>query len=58
MPSDNRKMSEEAKVLREKAKQGLKKNITPRYSPDDEGGVSAGPMSKDEMEQQAEGDIE
>ncbi len=41
-------LSEEEKILREKARQALKKNKTPLYSSDDEGGVSAGPnKSKD-----------
>ena len=58
MAGNNREISEKEKILREKAKQALKKNITPPYSPDDEGGVSAGPLSKDKMKQQAEDDDE
>ncbi|VAX00621.1 hypothetical protein MNBD_GAMMA19-290 [hydrothermal vent metagenome] len=47
-------LTDEEKLLKEKAKQLLKKNKTPAYTPDDEGGVMSGPLSKEKMEQQAE----
>ncbi|MCF6338872.1 MAG: hypothetical protein L3J84_13130 [Gammaproteobacteria bacterium] len=47
-------LTDEEKLLKEKAKQLLKKNKTPAYIPDDEGGVMSGPLSKKIMEQQAE----
>ena len=40
--------------LREIATQSLKKNQTPMYTPDIEGGVMAGPLTKKDMEKQAE----
>lgn len=48
------KLTDEEKLLKEKARQSLKKNKTPAYTPDDEGGVLSGPLSKNDMEQQAE----
>ena len=42
------------KLLKEKAKQFLKKNRAPAYAPDDEGGLVAGPLTKKSMERQAE----
>jgi len=50
------KMSDEEKILREKARQALNKNKTPAYSSGDEGGVAAGPTSREEMKKQAEED--
>jgi hypothetical protein len=47
-------LTNEEKLLKEKAKQSLKKNKTPTYTPDDEGGVLSGPLTKEDMEQQAE----
>ncbi len=48
------KLTDEEKLLKEKARQSLKKNKTPTYTPEDEGGVMSGPLSKNDMEQQAE----
>lgn len=47
-------LTDEEKLLKEKAKQLLRRNKTPTYTPDDEGGVMSGPLSKKMMEQQAE----
>ncbi len=44
MSKDKDKVTnDEEMLLREKARQALKKNKTPVYSPDDEGGLMAGP---------------
>lgn len=48
------KLTSEEKLLKEKAKQSLKKNKTPAYTPDDEGGVMSGPLAKNDMKKQAE----
>jgi hypothetical protein len=48
------KLTNEEKLLKEKARQSLKNNKTPTYTPEDEGGVLSGPLSKKDMEQQAE----
>ncbi len=42
-------LSEEEKILLEKARKALKKNKTPLYSSDDEGGVSAGPNKSTDL---------
>lgn len=55
MTKDN-SLSEEDRILREKARQALKNNKTPSYSSEDEGGVMAGPISTKEMKKQAEDD--
>jgi len=39
---ENGSLNEEEKILREKARQALRKNKSPLYSSDDEGGVMAG----------------
>ena len=51
---DRTNLTDEEKLLKEKAKQSLKKNRTPAYAPEDEGGVMSGPLTKEEMERQAE----
>ena len=48
------KLTDEEKLLKEKAKQSLKKNKTPTYTPEDEGGIMSGPLTKKDMEQQSE----
>ncbi len=46
----------EEMLIREKAKQALKKNKTPLYSAEDEGGLMSGPISSEEMKKQAKND--
>lgn len=40
------KLTSEEKILREKARQAMKKNKTPTYAPNDEGGLLSGPTTK------------
>lgn len=50
--SGNSKSDEPA--LKEKLRELLKKNRTPTYTPDEEGGTFAGPTDRDDMKKQAE----
>ncbi|WP_413664011.1 hypothetical protein ACG1BZ_00830 [Microbulbifer sp. CNSA002] len=52
----DKKMTEEEKIIREKARQALKKNKTPSYSSEDEGGIMAGPESKEDFKKDIEND--
>ena len=51
-------LTNEEKILREKARQIMKKNKTPAYTPNDDGGLLSGPLSKEEMEKQVTDDDE
>ena len=51
-------LTNEEKILREKARQIMKKNKTPAYAPNDDGGLLAGPLNKEEMEKQVTDDDE
>jgi hypothetical protein len=55
---DESTLTDEEKLLKEKARQSLKKNRTPTYTSEDEEGVLAGPLTKQDMEKQAEEDDE
>lgn len=50
------KLTGEEKILREKSRQAMKKNKTPTYAPNDEGGLLAGPTTKKEMKKQVAAD--
>ncbi|WP_161787322.1 hypothetical protein [Endozoicomonas numazuensis] len=43
-------MSDQEKLLQEKARKALKKNKTPIYSLEDEGGIMAGPVKSEDLE--------
>ena len=57
MSNDNGSTSEEI-YLKEKLRKMLKKNRTPIYTSDDEGGTYNGPIDKKSMEEQTEEDDE
>ncbi len=46
------KLTSEEIILREKARQAMKKNKTPTYAPNDEGGLLSGPSAKKDMKKQ------
>jgi len=54
--SGNSKSNESA--LKEQLRKLLKRNRTPTYTPDEEGGTFAGPTDRDNMKKQAEEDDE
>jgi len=56
--SDEKKsgLISEEMLIREKARQVMKKNKTPLYSAEDEGGLMSGPISSEEMKKQAKND--
>ena len=54
--SKKSELNKDEQFLREKAEQTLRKNITPSYSSDDEGGLVSGSVTKEEMIKQTKED--